>query len=504
MRRVLQAQKTDDAPALTDSQMVAEWVKCGEHPFYFIKNYCWLFNATEGRWMPFELWPAQAWAINEMFLNRLVVVLKARQLGLSWLTLSFALWLMLFRPAAVIGIFSRRETDARELLSERLRGMYNHLPAWMQAKNVARDSGAWWSLSNGSAAMAFPTSGGRQYTFAFVIVDEADFQPDLPTLMTAVKPTIDAGARMVLLSTVDKRLPLSMFKAMYRGGKAGRNEWKAIFLPWHARPARTREWYAAQERDTQANTGSLDDLWQEYPATDAQALSERTLDKRIPPGFIHQCFEEMDPIWTFAMAKIATALSPMPPRIPGLEVFKAPEVGRRYVIGADPAEGNPGSDPSAADVQDALTGEQMAVCSGKIEPTTFADYLALLSEYYNWAPVMVERNNHGHAVIGRIKNDHRKVKLLRGYDRRWGWMSNSRGKTLLYTAAVDTFISEDAVLHDFETQSQLASIEADTLRAPEGLHDDHADAWALANVGREKALTLVDDERPAQSVSIPL
>ena len=100
MRRVLQAQKTDDAPALTDSQMVAEWVKCGEHPFYFIKNYCWLFNATEGRWMPFELWPAQAWAINEMFLNRLVVVLKARQLGLSWLTLSFALWLMLFRPAA--------------------------------------------------------------------------------------------------------------------------------------------------------------------------------------------------------------------------------------------------------------------------------------------------------------------------------------------------------------------------------------------------------------------
>jgi hypothetical protein len=36
------------------------------------------------------------------------------------------------------------------------------------------------------------------------------------------------------------------------------------------------------------------------------------------------------------------------------------------------------------------------------------------------------------------------------------------------------------VVRSIETISQLASIEASTLRAPEGLHDDRAMAFALA------------------------
>jgi hypothetical protein len=35
--------------------------------------------------------------------------------------------------------------------------------------------------------MAFPTTGGRQYTFSFMLVDEADHQPDLAGLMLADK-----------------------------------------------------------------------------------------------------------------------------------------------------------------------------------------------------------------------------------------------------------------------------------------------------------------------------
>jgi hypothetical protein len=42
------------------------------------------------------------------------------------------------------------------------------------------------------------------------------------------------------------------------------------------------------------------------------------------------------------------------------------------------------------------------------------------------------------------------------------------------------------VLHSRTTFDQLSSIEAETLRAPEGDHDDHADAFALAQAGREQ------------------
>jgi len=39
------------------------------------------------------------------------------------------------------------------------------------------------------------------------------------------------------------------------------------------------------------------------------------------------------------------------------------------------------------------------------------------------------------------------------------------------------------VVRGMETAAQIASIEASTLRAPQGLHDDRADAYALAVAG---------------------
>ena len=56
-------------------------------------------------------------------------------------------------------------------------------------------------------ALAFPTTGGRSYTATLAIVDEADHTEDLDALLNAVKPTIDAGGRLILVSTVDKTRP---------------------------------------------------------------------------------------------------------------------------------------------------------------------------------------------------------------------------------------------------------------------------------------------------------
>jgi len=74
--------------------------------------------------MPFRLWAAQLEALDTIHDNRLVAALKARQLGMTWLVLAFALWLMSFWPAATVLIFSRREEESLYLLGdERLRGV---------------------------------------------------------------------------------------------------------------------------------------------------------------------------------------------------------------------------------------------------------------------------------------------------------------------------------------------------------------------------------------------
>lgn len=457
----------------------SEWLKCSHSPLYFVHNYCFVEDATAGQWVKFELWPEQARTLKTLLNNLLVVILKARQLGFSWLVLAFALWLMLFRPAATILIFSRRDDEATHLLTDRLKKMYDRLPLWMQARAVVEDNDHEWQLSNGSVARAFPTTAGDSYTASLVIVDEADLIADLNKLVNAVKPTIDNGGRMIMLSRSDKSNPESEFKRIYRAAKQKLTKWVAVFVPWHAHPGRGPVWYAEQEADSLHRTGSLDDLHQQYPASDTEALSPRTLDKRIAPKWLEQCFVELP------------GLADLPkeaPAIPGLIIYRWPRPGTQYVVGGDPAEGNPTSDDSALTVLDAGTGEEVAKLAGKFEPSTLAAHIDAVGRYYNNAKAMVERNNHGHAVLLWLR-EHSPLERLLGRDGKEGWLSSVVGKTVMYDATADAFRDEETILHSFDTFTQLSSIEGSTLRAPEGQMDDKADSYALAIVGRPKVLT---------------
>jgi hypothetical protein len=449
--------------------------KCRKSPAYFLDSYCQAYDATLAAWIPFHLWPEQLRTLQTIHDNRLVVILKARQLGLTWLVLGFALWLLLFHPAATILIFSRRDDEATDLLTNRLRGMYDRLPDWLKVRSIPVDNDHEWELSNGSRVLAFPTTAGDSYTATLAIVDEADLVPDLGKLMTAVKPTIDGGGRMILLSRAEKSKPQSVFKKVYTAAKQRLTEWVAVFLPWHARPDRDAAWYAAQRADILHRTGSLDALHEQYPATDTEALAPRSLDKRIAPQWLEQCFQPTSP------------LTPLPlgaPSLPGLEVYALPELGRSYVIGADPAEGNPTSDDSSLSVLDRDSGEEVAALASKFQPSTFAAHADALGKWYNRAAVLVERNNHGHAVLLWLR-DHSTLIRLPGHDGHEGWLSNSKGKSLLYDTAADAFRNRETALHSFATFMQLASIEGSSLRAPEGEMDDRADSYALACVARK-------------------
>jgi hypothetical protein len=434
-----------------------------------------VYDATLAAWVPFHLWPEQRRTLQTIHDNRLVVILKARQLGLTWLVLGFALWLLLFHPAATVLIFSRRDDEAVDLLAVRLRGMYDRLPDWLKVERFTDDNDHEWGLSNGSRVLAFPTTAGDSYTATLAIVDEADLVPDLGKLMTAVKPTIDGGGRMILLSRADKSKPQSAFKKIYAAAKQRMTDWVAVFLPWHSRPDRDAAWYAAQRADILHRTGSLDALHEQYPATDTEALAPRSLDKRIAPQWLEQCYQEQAP------------LAPLPagaPSIPGLEVYVPPQPGWAYVIGADPAEGNPTSDDSALAVLDKLTGEEVAALAGRFQPSTLAAHVDAIGRWYNRAAALVERNNHGHAVLLWLR-DHSTLIRLPGHDGHEGWLSNSKGKSLMYDKTADTFRNRETILHSFATYTQLASIEGSSLRAPEGEMDDRADSYALACVARQ-------------------
>ena len=195
--------------------------------------------------------------------------------------------------------------------------------------------------------------------------------------------------------------------------RQGQNDWLPVFLPWQARPDRDAAWYEAQRHDVLARTGATDDLAEQYPATDAEALAPRMLDKRIPAIWLQQCYREFGP---------STSLPEDAPAIPGLQVYFDPEPGCMYVIGADPAEGNPTSDDSALCVLDADSGIQAAELAGKFEPSVFANYALQLARWYNQAGILVERNNHGHAVLLWLREHGQGLQPLHGPDDKPGWL----------------------------------------------------------------------------------
>jgi len=475
-----------------------EWRRCAVSPVYFIHNYCSLFSAEYQDWIPFRLWPFQAQIIKALSEHVYVVNLKCRQIGFTWVAKAFDLHPMIFAPIVKGVIFSRDLDLAKKELSpeEGLKGMYQRLPSWITRHlRITKDNAQEFGLSNGSTFKAFSYTQGEGGTYTHIIFDETD-RYAIPgrdkVLFNNVKPAMEKAKSVAMGSISDKTRPNSLIKNIYRAAKEGKNEWYPIFIPWHSRPDRDKEWYKkelasaiAREKD---EARGKDWMAQQYPTTDDEAMAPTTQNKRIPYSHLQLVFKIKRPLRKHDG-----------PAIPGLRVYRVPEAGKKYVLGADPAEGVPGGDDSSCDVLDKDTGEQVATLRGKYEPkAVFPGFLFQIAQYFNDADIMVERNNHGHAVLGALDGlvasaPGCQIELLRyPHDNKEGWLSSTKGKTLLYDECASQIKEEDTTIYDGITKDQLSDIDINTLRAAQGDHEDAADSYALACVGRVVPTSHID------------
>lgn len=218
--------------------------------------------------IPFRLWPAQTDALARLLAERLIVFLKARQVGITWLTLAYALWLCLARPGRVVLLFSKTENDAWEL-ARRVRMMYLRLPEGMrESVGLARDNLSSLEWSNGSRvhSLAATKGAGRSFTASLVILDEFAFMQYAQDVYTALKPTVDGGGQMIVISSANGEAGL--FHDLWDKAQAGRNNFFPIFLSWRARPDRDDEWRRRVAREALSEVAVL----QEYPNSPEDAF----------------------------------------------------------------------------------------------------------------------------------------------------------------------------------------------------------------------------------------
>ena len=90
---------------------------CREHIEYFIDTYGHIEDKdAEEIIQPFHMWDAQREALRSIATHKLNVILKARQLGFSWLVLHYAAHLLVTMEGRTCIALSQKEDDAKELV----------------------------------------------------------------------------------------------------------------------------------------------------------------------------------------------------------------------------------------------------------------------------------------------------------------------------------------------------------------------------------------------------
>lgn len=248
-------------------------------PVRWIGAFVKIEDVDTGLPVPFTLWPKQVGALQAFISSRLVVALKARQLGFTWLALAYAVWRMLSRPGFKVVALSKGEDEAKELV-RRLFFILRHLPAPFAVAGKGSGDVPGYEGSTeritihhpgreDSTFQALPAApnAGRMFTASLVIIDEWAFQQWAAEIWTAAYPTINRpeGSGQVIGLSTGKRG--TFFERVWNEAVAGTNGITPIFLNWRADPRRSDAWYEETRRALPTT------YRQEYPTNPQDAFA---------------------------------------------------------------------------------------------------------------------------------------------------------------------------------------------------------------------------------------
>lgn len=137
---------------------------------------------------------------------------KSRQVMVTWLCCAFLLWVAKYHPHQLCLVQSKREDDASALVFTkdpffgRISFMESNLPHHLRTLTFPK-AGSYGHLffPNGSHIWAIPEGGEiiRSQTPSVVFSDEAAFQPEFASAVTAALPAIKGGGMLCAVSSAN-------------------------------------------------------------------------------------------------------------------------------------------------------------------------------------------------------------------------------------------------------------------------------------------------------------
>lgn len=362
---------------LTKEQIIKEIVKCGKKPVYFINTYAKIPHPGKGL-IPFKTYDFQSELVENLDLHRFIVVLKARQLGISTITAAYVAWLCLFHRDKNVLIVATKLATAANMV-KKVKTILKHLPEWLRISDFAVDNKNSIELTNGSQVKASSTSGdaGRSEALSLLVIDEAAHIEGLEDLWTGLYPTISTGGRCIAISTPNG--VGDWFHETYVNAEASDNEFYPVRLFWDQHPERDKEWF-----DTETKNMSQRQIAQEY-----ECNFNTSGDTVIHPDDIVRIKATvMEPKYRVGFDR-------------NTWIWKEPSDSNTYLLVADVARGD-GMDSSTFHVFNLETMEIVCEYKGKPTPDLFSEILYTTGNEYNGAMLVVENNSVGFHVLDKL------------------------------------------------------------------------------------------------------
>lgn len=410
----------------------ADYMRCASDFPYFVDEFCTIQDRKTEDPISFKLWESQKQVAPLLVAEKLLICLKARQLGITWLVVCYVLWCALFHFNELILIISGDNEDFSKEFLERVKFVFDNLPGWMKPRVykrnelnlcfgeevIDRKTGEVEikGLNSTIKGLAPTSSAGQSKTVSRLILDEAALNRYCKSIYASSKPTLEhAEGQLIVISNPNKDKPgWAWVRKIYTDSMKGINNFKRLFLNWECVPGRGPDFLKEQR----AAGMDEDDISLMYPTTEAEAISAM-LGSYFGKSLQRHNQTEDGTYGSFSKDKESGIYSFQEEDGGIVEIWIQPyqqqedwdgiEWKERYGVGSDVSEGL-GATSSTAYVFDRHTDEFVArMTSNRIDAHEWGDFLKALANYYNNAGqnavICAEKTGAGQTTVKKLKND---------------------------------------------------------------------------------------------------
>ena len=465
---------------------------------------------------PLVLWGHTKVVVASLLKDKMISVLKARQIGLSTIISAYVLWYAMCHVGGNVLLFSKGQPEAKELLAKSRR-IWESLPYFLRLKLDPDSTEELGFTTMKSSIKAFPStaSAGISYTASIVVCDEHAEHPYADENYLSTKPTRDKGGQFISIFTADPYSNDNLATVIFNDALEGKNDFRSLFFPYDVMPGRDDAWYEATKRN--------------IPERDIAKLSPALYMAKNYPKSIEEALGTIDEVAPFEKRALNAMMEDTRFPVLGLEgvdasvcnIYKDYHVGNYYVAASDVSHGLMG-DYSVTCILDVKTGDVVAdIMTRELKPEDFAEQsVELLKHYHN--PLWWVENNitgGGREVIkkavelGYRKLGYRGEKAIRWSDiddnetlKRVGFFTGERERADMFGQLIPAINDLQMRIYSKEGLKQFYNIVRNSrkngkIEATSSMHDDYVIAVGFAWLYRKQVLTGGDIIKPIDTLS---